>query len=227
MTNSEFVSRIINNLNSLNKDSRIPRRFILRVGRDTASFYISQKLRDMSFRREANITSSIECFEMKPDQVKRCDIVEFRKCDKVMKSKNKLPKLIYSRLGASLQSVTTIDSEKEFKFVTPSQYIRNKKRKGESNYIYYTLKDNYLYILDSEIERLDLNLITLQTEMLDTLSGCLDEGCKSGWDYEFIVPDKLLKLIVDETTAVVANRLQIPEDENPNMDSNLKSKTVN
>lgn len=227
MTNSEFVSRVINNLNSLNKDARIPRRFVLRVGRDTASFYISQKLRDMSFRRESNLVSSIDCFEMKPDQVKRCDIVEFRKCDKIMKSKNKLPNLIYSRLGSSIQNIFTIDSNKEFKFVTPSQYIINKKRKGVSDYIYYTLKNNYLYILDSEIERVDLSLITLQTEYLDSLSECAEENCKSGWEYEFIIPDKLKKVIIDETTAIVANRVQIPEDENPNMDSNLKSKTVN
>lgn len=226
MTNSQFVSRVINSLKSTDKDSRISRRYILFTGRQKAAFYISQKLRDMSLFREDNLISQIDCFSLKKDEIKKCDIVEFRRCNSVMKSKKKLPELIYSRLGSSLKEVTTIDSQKEFKYTTPSQFRRDKKRKGESPYIYYYVKDGYLYLLDCEIKRVDVSVITLNTEDIPECSDCQKEDCKSAWDYEFIVPNKLSEVVMQETLKEVSMTLQIPADENPDMDSNIKSQTT-
>lgn len=42
ITNGEFVSRVVNDLNSLNKDSHISRRWILNIGRTKAESYVAQ-----------------------------------------------------------------------------------------------------------------------------------------------------------------------------------------
>jgi hypothetical protein len=219
VNNKEFVSRVVNGLNSISKDDRISRRFILHVGRQKATFLISQKLNDRSLYKENNLYKTIDCFEMKPIDVTRCDIIEFRRCKSIMKSKNKLPKLIYSRYGDSLKEVTTIDEEKEFKATTPSQYRRDKNRVGISDYIYYYVKDGYLYLLDTEIERVNLYVLTTSTEDIDSASSCSEGDCKSLWDYEFIVPDKLEEIVLSETIKEVSMKKQVPQDENPNMNN--------
>jgi hypothetical protein len=222
VTNSEFTSRVVNGLNSLSKDDRISRRYILHVGKQKSMFYISQKLNDRSLFREDNIYTTLDCFEVERIESVKCDIIEFRKCNSIMKSKKKLPKLIYSRYGNTLKEVTTIDGEKEFKATTPSQYRRDKNRVSGTDYINYYVKDGYLYLLDTEIEIVNLYLLTVETEEIDNVSACSTPGCKSLWEYDFVVPDKLEELIVAETVKEIAMKKQIPSDENPNLNNNEK-----
>lgn len=222
VTNSEFTSRVINGLNALSKDDRISRRYILHVGKQKSMFYISQKLNDRSLFREDNIYKTLDCFELERIEAVKCDIIEFRKCNSIMKSKKKLPKLIYSRYGSTLKEVTTVDEEKEFKPTTPSQYRRDKNRVSGTDYINYYVKDGYLYLIDTEIEIVNLYLLTLDLDDIDNVSACSTPGCKSLWDYEFIVPDKLEELIIAETVKEVAMKKQIPADENPNLNNNEK-----
>lgn len=221
MTNSDIVSRIVNSLNAVNKDSRISRRYILDMLRTKASFLISQKLGEKSVFKEDNIYSTLNCFELEKIDVVKCDIIEFRRCKTIMRSKNKLPKLINSRIGNSLKEVTSLDDEREFKQTTPSQYRRDKNRYF-SDYIEYYVKDGYLYILDAEIFAVNLYLITLETDKLDSISSCSDKTCKSLWNYEFLVPDKLIEAVIGETLKEVSLKLQIPTDENPNLNGNEK-----
>lgn len=222
MTNSEFTSRVLNGLNALSKDDRISRRYILHVGKQKAMFYISQKLNDRSLFREDNIYTTLDCFELDRIEVVKCDIIEFRKCRSIMKSKNKLPKLIYSRYGSTLKEVSTIDEEKEFKPTTPSQFRRNNSRVSSSDYIDYYIKDGYLYLLDTEIRMVNLYLLTVDLDQIDSISSCSTPGCKSLWDYDFVVPDKLEELIIAETIKEISMKKQLPADENPNLNSNEK-----
>lgn len=222
VTNSEFTSRVLNGLNSLSKDDRISRRYILHVGKQKSTFYISQKLNDRSLFREDNIYTTLDCFELERIESVKCDIIEFRKCKSVMKSKKKLPKLIYSRYGNTLKEVTTIDGETEFKPTTPSQYRRDKNRVSGTDYIDYYVKDGYLYLLDTEIKLVNLYLLTVELDELDNASACSTPGCKSLWEYEFVVPDKLEEIIIAETVKEVAMKKQVPLDENPNLNNNEK-----
>ena len=213
MTNIEFVSQISGILKSNNKDNKIPKRLILKVGQDAATFLIAQKLGDRSLYKESNPYITISCFELEPIEVVKCDIIEFRRCKSIMKSKNKLPKLIDSKYGASLKEVTALDDETEFKFTTPAQYRRDKNR-GESDYKYYYIKDGYLYLLDVTVPRVNLYVLTLDEESVESCDKCND--CKSLWDYELNIPDKLLEAVTQETLKTISIRKQIPRDENAN-----------
>jgi hypothetical protein len=212
------------NYDHISKDDRISRRYILHVAKQKATFLISQKMSDRSLFREDNLYKTLDCFELEPIDVIRCEILEFRRCKSIMKSKCKLPKLIYNRYGNSLKEVITADGEKEFKPITPSQYRRDKNRVEGSDYIYYYVKDGYLYLLDTEIELVSLYLISMELDSLDKDCGCSDLGdeCMSLWDYEFNVPDKLIEAIVGETIKEIAMTKQITRDENPNSNKNEK-----
>ena len=139
-----------------------------------------------------------------------------------MKSKKKLPELIYNRYGNTLKEVTTIDDEKEFKSTTPSQYRRDKNRVSSTDYVDYYVKDGYLYLIDSEIEVVNLYLITTDLQAVEEASSCSSPGCKSLWDYDFVVADKLEELVIGETVKEISMKKQVPADENPNLNSNEK-----
>lgn len=226
MTNADVTSRVLNGLVSLSKDDRIPKRFVLNVARSKAEFFISQKLNDRSIYKEDNLYSTVECFKLKKIEVIKCDILEFRTCKSIMRSKKKLPKLIYSKYGNSLKEITNVDNSFDFKATTPRQYRKDKDRIGEDDSVKFYVKDGYLYLLDTEVEIVNLYLITLETDKIEQISDCLKPSCKSLWEYDFIVPSKLIEPVISETIKEVSMRKNIPQDTNPNLDNNQKGKTI-
>lgn len=220
MTNIEITSRVINIVKALSKDNRLSRRYVLKTLQNKAKFYISQKLADKSLFRESNIYTPLNCVEMKKIDIYKCDIIEFRSCKKLMRSVKKLPELIYSKYGSSILEVTSIDGEYRFTAVTPNQYRLNKQRNSNINQDYFYIKDGYLYLPDSEVMSVSLQLITLDLYELEQCSQCSNNKCKSAWDFEFIVPDKLLEVVISETIKEISLNRQVQEDQNPNLQDN-------
>lgn len=227
MLKRELVSNIINNLKLLNKDDHVSRRYILNTAYAEATTLIAQKLTDKSIFREDNIYSVIECLAMEKIDVVKCGIYEFKKCDHLVKSKEKLPKLLYSRYGNSILEVTSVDGSVIFIPTTLSDYKLFRKRilTSRSKRIkFYYVQDGYLYLPDCEFENVNVTLITLDIKKVDDLSNCKDcDDCKSQWDYEFICPDKLLTTVINETFKKATMLRQVAVDELPNLDSNQKS----
>ncbi len=220
MTNSEAVSKVINSFKFLNKDERIPRRYVLRLLRDASKNLMSQKLLDRTISDEANLYSKIDCFEFKKVDVVSCPIIEFRKCATLMKSKKPLPELVFSRLGSSIKEVTSVDDLTEVYLTTPDQYRRDRKRKyysSEDTYLYIDT-DNYAYIVDKPISAVNITILTIKTDEVDEASACSDEiSCKSGWDYDFIVPDKLQDTVFKGVLQILSNPYSARhQDQNPN-----------
>ena len=229
MTNGEFVSNIIGGVNALNKDDYISRRLVLSIGRSLVSTFVSQRLDQKKLWKDYGLINTLRCFELKKDDIVSCDIVEFRRCNSLMKSKKQLPELMSSNSKVSVVSVYSLDGSVFYTYKTPKQYSLDKNRKY-SDIIdgdYYYIHNRHLYLPDSNVEAVNVDVITLDLYDLDKLSGCGSGKCKSVWDYEFVCPDKLLGNVIDLTYQKVFNKKRIPEDENPNLDSNLKSKTVN
>ena len=219
MTNLEFVSQISGILKSNNKDNKIPKRLILKVGQDAATFLIAQKLMDRTISSETNLYTTIPCFEFEQINSKNCPSIEFRLCKTLMKSKEPLPKLVFSRLGASVRDIVALDGDFTFTFVDETQYRRNKKRQQQlKNQVFvYLGTDNHLYIPDREILSLDLTVLTPDTIEAERVSQCNEKDCKkSNWQYEFIVPDKLISTVFSETIKLLAISKNIQSDQNPN-----------
>lgn len=234
MTNGELVSRIVNDVRALTKDEHISRRYILRIARNKATYLLSQKLRDKSLFREENLFRTIRCFRLKPDNIVKCDIVEFRRCSSLMKSTKKLPELLFSRYGSSIRAIYSIDGSKVFYPTNLSKFSRSSKRRfaSSSEDNFYYIRDGYLYLPNSSTELVDLDLITLEEELIEELSECcgddnLDSSCESIWDKEFIISDKLLEPVIQDTlNEVLSTYKQIIPDENPNMTEIQKDSTI-
>lgn len=217
-TYREVTSKLVNILKLTNKDEHISRRFLLRLLQDSAKFLISQKWGDRSIISEMNLYSYIPCFEFEKVDVKKCNIIEFRMCNTLMKSVKPLPKLVFSRLGSSIREIISLDGSFKFTFVDEVQYRRNKKRKNKlKNEVYiYLGADNHLYIPDQEIYSVDLTILTTEPDNIDDCSACKKSECKSKWDSEFICPDKLLEAVYDMALQKLQLTRQIRDDQNPN-----------
>lgn len=218
MTNNTIVSEVVNIFRTNNKDNRIPRRFILKLLQDAASFLIAQKWGERSLLSDTNIYTPIPCFEFKKINVRECPSIEFRYCKTLMKSKKPLPKLLFSKLGGSIKDIVSLDGEYRFTFIDESQYRRNKNRKYKTkNEVYlYLGSDNHLYIPDEEIYTVDLNLLTLDSIEAENCSSCSDKNvCESNWDKEFKCADKLLEAVKDLVLQRIGVTKQIRPDQNP------------
>jgi hypothetical protein len=217
-TYREITSKVASLLKSNNRDEVIPRRFILKLLQDTATTLVSQKWLDRTIMSETNLYTQIPCFEFERVVAKKCSNVEFRRCDILMKSKCPLPKLIFSRLGASIKEIVSLDGNYRFVFLDKGQYQRNKNRQyslKDEVYIYLDA-DNHLYIPDNEIMTVDLTILTLKTEDIKGCGCQEDEQCKSNWDYEFKCPDKLADTVFQQVIQMLGVSKQIREDSNPN-----------
>jgi hypothetical protein len=231
VTNGEFVSRVVNGLRALNKDDHISRRYILRIGQNKSKFYISQKLLDKSLFKEDNLFRYLNCFRLTDEDRIKCGIYEFARCESLMKSTKKIPGLVYSRYGASIISITSIDGLTRFVPTTLSNYALFRDRqnadkfKGRTKFFY--IKEGYLYLPDSEIEMVNIVYIPFEESAVDKASECSDgSSCTSVWDMQFVVPDKLSEQVITETINEVFTSRKVVVDENPNLDTNIKSSTT-
>lgn len=222
MTKKEILDRIKTKLRQLSKDRWMSNRFILNILESKMTFLLSQKLRDRSLFREANLYSTINCLEFKKVDRVNCDIIEFRTCQSIMKSKKKLPKLIYSRFGDSIRMLTNLDYTIKLDKITPSDYIRSRKRKYNYNPPMFYERGGYLYLVNTEMEAGFLELLTLDTKLAAEIDcECELDECKSALDYPFIGSDKLTEVVIQQTVQEIAQTyLQIQPDEKPDNNEN-------
>lgn len=231
VTNGEFVSKILNDVKALTKDGHISQRWILDKGRTKSKFLMAQKLDEKTLFKEDALITNIDCFRMKRVENKICSIVEFRVCDKIMKSCNKVPEGIFGKNGSSIFSVSNVDDSLNYRYITPREYSRRKKRRYLSNNSrFYYLKDGYLYVLNSTAELVNLSMITVDQEEAESVSECDGSSsggsCMSLWDRSFICPDRFIDMVTRDTRAEVFQTMGVPEDENPNLDEHQKTKTT-
>lgn len=231
MKNAEFVSRILNDINALTKDVHVSRRWILSIGRQKARAYIAQRWADGTLFGEESLFTHIGCLEMERVRTVDCCVEEFKVCRILMRSKRRIPGLIYSRLGPAIIRVANVVDDTVFSPISLRRYANQRERKYanvEGQYYYY-LNDGYIYIPDVAVKLINVDLITLDRRAAMELSSCdpdKTEECVSEWDYDFICPDKLIEFVANETLREVLNKIQIPTDENPNMDSNVKTQKI-
>ena len=229
-TYREIVSRIENSLNTLTKDTFIPRRYILSVFKSKAEFFMAQKLFDKTLFRETSLFKWIECVTLIEDDVIKCGKLEFKRCESLMKSKKKLPKLLWSRFGASIILITNLDHSEEYKLISQLDYKNLLKRPNADKFLgkfAILYPDNYLYIPNSTVKKINVLIYTLD-EKADDMSECDNKchDCESYWDKEVFISDKVREAVIQETLKEISMRVQIPKDESPDLDSSQKSRTV-
>lgn len=222
MNNAELVSRVSNQLRMVNKDDYISDRFVLSTAKTIARKFITQKIQRRSIDRDLSLYKEVPCIEFEPVDIYSCKFVEFKSCDKVSKSKIKIPDLIFTRYGSSIKELYSIDRKYNFTESTLYQLRNDSERAGSSETLsnkFYLLED-HIYIPD-HVEVLHGLVLSLDHYDLDEACGCT-ENCESAWEKQFVCPDSMLEDVISYTIQNLSMTKQIPEDEKPDLNSNSK-----
>jgi hypothetical protein len=225
MTNGEFVSEIRNHLKLLNKDDRLSARYILSTAYTFVEYIINARPLS-SVMRDLSVFKTAECIELERVQYTSCPIAEFRTCDKIMRSKKKVPKMFINSVGYIIESLANIDvSEIYLPLKTPKDYTKSKKRQFGNTFKYYYIHEGYLYLLNTTSEIVTLNAMFYDEQEVDCFSQCADcDDCRSKLELQFVCPREFISTVRDQVLQVVGGiNKKIVEDENPNLDGNSKT----
>lgn len=224
MTIGHYIGKIKAGLKLLNKDEQVSDRYIFSELLTMAKTIISRKIGERSLDNDENLYKwSSKPLELREESIVDTDIVAFKSCNSVMRSKEKLPELVYSRYGASIRFVTNLDKSIKIDKGDFSQLLRDKDRMIKDTKPKFYIQDGYLYIINHKLEAVYYNYLSL-TPLEE---GVGNEECLSALEQEMYLPHKLEADIISATVSLIAqtNR-RIVQDENPNMDSNQKGQTV-
>lgn len=225
MTVGEFISDVKNSVKALTKDDRLSNKYIHSLAKDYTSYLLSQRsLRDVF--RDSTIFTEVTCVGMERIRADKCDIAEFRKCDKLMKSTCEMPSIFNSSIGPIVIAVYNITGDIEYQALrTPADYKKQQKRKFQNATNYYYLANNHLYVVGSTPERVSIIALFEDEFEAQTFSECSNvTECESALDYKIIIPNKYVSTVKDQVVQHIGttNRA-IMEDERPDLDSNQKT----
>lgn len=227
-TKGDFVSEVRNHLKALNKDDYISARFILSTGMTFVQYLINNRPL-WKVMRDLNAFTFVPCVELKRVKSHKCDIAEFRTCDKIMRTKTKIPEILNASGGFIIESITNMDNSEEYHPLrSPKDFKNSKKRQFGNSLKYYYFSNGYLYILNSTTELVNINALFLNENEAMALAECEDEhdDCKSALEDKFICPEEYKSTVRDQTVQLLlGGHRNIPEDENPDLDSNQKQRT--
>lgn len=230
MTNGKLVDTIEGRLGVYRKDDRprIPRRLILFTALNISQTYHSQRLGERVLKYQDSLYTKVPCVPMEKVDSKACGL-ELYRCRTIMRSKCKIPESVYGKFGNSVQMVTNVTDTKRIDKTTYEDIIDRQSKGRYSDVVKkiprWFIFGGYLYVLDWEIQMVNVWLFSLQRDdTCDNIDICetgeLICPCTSRWDVTFVASDTALMYIVDRTVEVLGNPRVVQIDENPDNNTN-------
>lgn len=207
---NELLSRVRSFHKWLMDDNLITDRAIYAIAITKASLLIKQEVNKRKLLNSDNVFTPYECLNLKLVDLNECGIDS---SGKARRSKDKLPQLHEGIYSYTIQGVYNIDNSEEIYPTSIREYINLSKLRYKPKKLYYIIKDGYLYILDKDIENINIYLYT--NELVDDGSG------KAAYDYEFKLPTYLEDSLFGMINNDLINYHKFPKDvTDNNLDEN-------
>ena len=165
----------------------------------------------------------IDCIDLQTVNAATCPEIAPLVKEFVAKSKVKIPATYTSNAGDMIRDITSLfPYGKQYVLVTPKEYDKIRKREFQDRRVGYAfIIDNYLYIPDSEVEKVTLTGAWTNPKDAGLLNG--DNPCRPFLDYQFYCPEYLIKVVHDMVIQDLAGVNQkVTKDENPNLNENQR-----
>lgn len=170
----------------------------------------------------------IKCIDMQVVSAADCPEIAPLVKEYISKSVQRLPATYTSSAGDMIRDINAIfPYGKNYILVTPKEYAKIRNREFQDHSIGYAfIIDGYLYIPDSEIEKVSVTGAWINPKEAAILNG--EDPCKPFLDYNVYMPEYLIKAVHDMVLQDLAGvNLKITKDENPNLNENLKGTNPN
>ena len=225
MKNRELIGKIVNIVKEQQADTRLSKKTVWYSIFNTAHKLIDRDLQNRRLWKQSNVWKPL-CVEMQEIPAIQCSCVQIDNGCTVMRSRNKLPKIFVSSLGAAIYSVTTIDGSKELKLTSPISAVNNGKIKGVSD-VYCFIEDDYLYVLKKKYGALIIKALFEEDPKkyaCDYVEATNSNDCSNWLDEDVFIPQRL----IDDISKIVEQELmgnkQIPLDTLNNKNANTTEK---
>lgn len=213
------ISDIITELKAANLDNHIPYKFLFHKLQDKAFTFLKMDSEYRKILKNSDLYSPLRCVELKEVPLSDCSF-NISDLITIKRSCKQLPDQFETSYGEILK-VLTLDLSREFTKITPESYKDYKKRRFGSKRFFW-LEDNYLYIPDTEIDKVYVTAAFKYSNEVDSFNSNTD-NCISYLDAKFNFPDYITTLAKGEVIKELASVfLQIQKDENPNLNENEK-----
>lgn len=173
--------------------------------------------------KSSDVWQKIKCIEMETVSAADCPEIAPLVKEYIAKSKSKIPPTYTSSAGDMLRDINAIfPYGKQYVLVTPKEYKAIRKREIQDPTIGYAfIIDNYLYLPDSEIEKVTITGAFINPAEVAALNG--EDTCKHFLDYQFYMPEYLIKATHDMVIQdLLGASQQVVKDENPDLNENSR-----
>ena len=209
MTVRQIIALVRNEVNSITLDGRKSNRFIFSKILIYTDIILKRESDSRRLFNSTNIFTTLSCFNLKETSLS-CTNIKLPKCKTFMRSSLPLPGF-YSSIYGNLLMVETIDGSNRFEQTTPENYKNISNREFKPKTGYYWINNNHLIIPDSEVETVSLRYIAK-----------IEITTCTGLDQEIGIPSWLISDVVKYVVQDIRNTISIPQDENPDLNSNMK-----
>ena len=209
LTNGDLISRIKNSNKFLADDDVVSDRFIYNSLKSKASVLIKREVNLKKLLASDNLYQAYECICLIPAKGAECDL----NCD-IRRTKRKLPTIEEGLYSYFIQGVFNTSNSEELFPTTIRDFINHQRLRVKTNRKYYTIRNGYLYVLDPDIE--SVNMYAYFTESIEDEDG---SECISMYDKEFKIAPYLVDGLVQMVNQDMINYHKIPvEAEDNNRD---------
>lgn len=214
-TIAESISRIRNGLKAVKEEAFITDRFIFSVLNKYATTLIERENKINNIFKNSLVFGEIPYLELI-----ECDVVDpcYTQLEtgcKIMRSKDKLPKIKTLKFGPAIRFVTSIDKSKTLIQTTAAKYARlsNSSTFKYNKTKYYWITDGYLYVPNVDWDAVAINAI-FDEDISPWLCGETGEekACSLMQDNEFNIPEHLLSECEQLAKQELIVLAQIPVD---------------
>lgn len=208
-TNSDLIARVKSANKFISDDDMISDRYIYGLLKTKASTLLRREINLRRLLTSDNVYQAYECVHLIEAKGSECDL----NCP-IRRTKNKLPNIDEGLYSYFIQGVFNTSNSQELFPTTIRDFINHNSLRFKTPKKYYTIRNGYLYVLDSDVEC--VNMYAYFTESIEDLDGT---QCMSMYDKQFKFPAYLTDTLIEMCNQSLINYHKLPyETEDNNRD---------
>lgn len=222
MTLRDIASELITDIKGITLDDNTSYRYVISKFESKMKYFIRLEFRSREFAKMQNLWQPIHRIQLQKVEANPCGYID--SCKILMRSENKLPESISTNYGLLLK-ILTIDGRDTFTILNNSSEYKDyiSRRWGKVSKIAY-VEDDYLYVVDQEIDAVKALIVTMKQYDLDKCNSKSTTKCTFPLDVKVVYPEYLITLAKKEVLNEISGVYKrMVEDEKGDDNTNIKN----
>lgn len=201
-TNADLIARVKSANKFVSDDDLISDRYIYQILKSKAAVLLRREINLRRLLFSDNVYQAYECLQLIEAKGTECDL----DCP-IRRSQKKLPKIDEGLYSYFIQGVYNTSNSEELYPTTIRDFINHRRLRVKTSKKFYTIRQGYLYVLDPDIE--GINIYACFTESIEDMDG---SQCMSMYEKEFKFPEYLTDNLIEMCTQSLLTYQKIPHE---------------